>query len=261
MSTPSISHVRTADGIEWYCECRGAESDLILIPSGEGDCENFAKVAATLANSFTVTTFDMPGMSRTTAPTAAMTAITASKLAAQIVSLMDKLAIEKATIWGCSSGALTALAIAAEFPDRVRSTIVHEAPLAAADSMLPLKDMDDATIVNSIGHHFATSMCEDEAKWQALGPDYHKRLEKNYVTWVRTYVHEVERAFRKEELTKRPICWTIGALTPAGFFYQNVVDGFGAGIPVGLLPCKHFPQVTIPELLAEHIKTAAEKNL
>ena len=64
-----------------------------------------------------------------------------------------------------------------------------------------------------------------------------------------------------EELTRRPVCWTIGALTPAGRFYQNVVDGFGAGIPVELLPSRHFPQTTIPEVLAEHIKHAVTKHL
>ena len=261
MSGPTVSTVETQDGISWYCERRGTGPDLVLIPSGEGDCENFATVASILAPSFTVTTFDMPGMSRSTAPDSAMTAITGSKLATQIIGLMDKLAITKATFWGCSSGALAALALAANFPTRVQSTIVHEVPLAKHESVATVTTLDDASIVNTFSHYFATSMCEDEAKWLALGPAYHTRLERNYVTWVRTYVNQVERAFSKEELTKRPVTWTIGALTPTGLFYQNAVDGFKAGIEVGLLPCKHFPQVTIPEGLAGHIKAAAEKHL
>ena len=261
MSGPIIQKIKSKDGIEWHCERQGSGPDVILIPSGEGDCDSFAKVAAALARSFNVTTFDMPGMSRTAAPESAMKHITASRLADQIISLLNELSIDKATFWGCSSGALAALALAADHPDRVRNVIVHEAPLASADFMRPLKKMSDEDIVAACQHSFATSMCESEEKWNALGPEYHKRLEKNMVTWVHTYVHQVERSFSKDELTRRPVRWTIGALTPAGLFYQNVVDGFGAGVPVGLLPSRHFPQVTIPDELANHIKSATMEHL
>lgn len=255
------SHIRTKDAIQWYCERQGNGPDVVLIPSGEGDCESFAKVANALATSFTVTTFDMPGMSRTTAPVSAMKDLTASKVALQIVGLLNELSIDKATFWGCSSGGLIALALAVEHPSRIRNVIVHEVPLAPTDSMLPLKDMDDAAIVAECSHWYASVMCEDEEKWNNLGPAYHERLEKNYVTWVRTYVHKLERTFTKEELTRRPVRWTIGSLTPAGVFYQNVTDGFAAGIPVGLLPSKHFPQVTVPDELTEHIRKATAERL
>ncbi len=32
----------------------------------------------------------------------------------------------------------------------------------------------------------------------------------------------------------------------------------GGGVPIGLLMCKHFPQVSIPDVLAEHIAKAAQ---
>jgi hypothetical protein len=60
--------VKTQDGIEWYCEQQGSGPNLILIPSGEGDCFSFSKTASLLSTTFTVTTFDTPGFSRTTAP-------------------------------------------------------------------------------------------------------------------------------------------------------------------------------------------------
>lgn len=259
MSEISILEVRSKDGIGWYCERQGGGSDMVLIPPGEGDCENFAKVAAGLASSFTVTTFEMPGMSRTKAPESSMRDITASNLSTQILGLLDELSIESATFWGCSSGGLTALALAADHPSRVRSVIVHEVPLASAN--FPFKTMDHKAAVAACRTLFATSMCEDDGKWNALGPICHERLEKNYLTWVRTYVNQVERSFSKEELTRRPVCWTIGSLTPAGIFFQNVVDGFNAGIPVGLLPSKHFPQVTIPDVLVDHIKSSATAQI
>ena len=262
MPEPTTHRVKSKDGIDWYCERRGSGPDVILIPSGEGDCESFSKVAALLANSFTVTTFDMPGMSRTTAPESAMESISPSKLAAQVVGVLDELSIDKATFWGCSSGGLAALALAAEYPDRVRNVVVHEVPVGRPDSsMPPLQKMDDEAIVEACQHMFSTVFCEDAEKWHGMGPAYHDRLKKNYVTWTRTYYSLTNRSFTNEELTRRPVRWTIGALTPAGRFYQNVVDGYAAGIPVGLLPSMHFPQITVPEALAEHIKAAVEDHL
>ena len=259
MFGPVVTRVKTEDGIQWHCEQQGSGPHVILIPSGEGDCESFATVARALASAFTITTFDMPGMSRSTAPDSALHALSASKLAEQIVGLLDKLSIHKAAFYGCSSGGLAALALAADHPSRVRGVVVHEVPLAQAESIQRFKTMDDVTAVETCRYAFSSVMCEDQEKWLALGPAYHQRLDRNYLTWARNYANIVERAFTVEELTKRPVCWTIGSLTPAGFFFQNVVDGYGAGIAVGLLPSKHFPQVTVPGILAEHIKTAIEK--
>ncbi|KAL8793869.1 MAG: hypothetical protein Q9195_003595 [Heterodermia aff. obscurata] len=259
MAGPVVTRVKTEDGIEWHCERQGSGPHVILIPSGSGDCQSFAKVARVLANAFTITTFDMPGMSRTTAPESGLHDLSASKLAEQIVGLLDQLSIDKAAFYGCSSGGLAALALAADHPSRVQGVIVHEVPLAQNEKMHRLKAMDDADVVETCRYTFSTVMCEDPEKWRALGPACHQRLDKNYVTWVRHYVNVIERAFTTEELTKRPVCWTIGSLTPAGAFFQNVVDGYRAGIAVGLLPSKHYPQVTVPDVLAEHIKMAVEK--
>ena len=45
-------------------EQRGAGEDVILVPSGKGDCASFEAVAADLARDYRVTTFDTPGFSR-----------------------------------------------------------------------------------------------------------------------------------------------------------------------------------------------------
>jgi pimeloyl-ACP methyl ester carboxylesterase len=254
----TMSTVRTKDGVEWYCERQGQGPHLVLVPSGEGDCASFAKVAVLLAHSFAVTTFDMPGMSRSTAPEAAMADLTAAKLASQVISLLDELSIDIATFYGCSSGGLVILTLASVYPERVRSAIVHEVPLTK--SLGALARLDDEAIVDTCRHIFVEIVGDKDA-WAALGPDYHARLDKNFVTWVRTYVDRVERSFTKKELTVSPIDWTIGALSPAGLFFDNVVAACHAGIPVGLLNSRHFPQVTIPDILAEHILTAATKYL
>jgi hypothetical protein len=94
-----------------------------------------------------------------------------------------------------------------------------------------------------------------------LGDAFHKRLERNYVTWVRRYVggNRILRGFMMEELRRRPVTWTIGGLTPAVRFFSNVVMAHGAGIQIGLLMCRHFPQVSIPGVLADHIVKVARE--
>ena len=265
MANTTVSRVRTKDGIEFHCErTQGINHnapDLILIPSGEGDCAIFTHVVPLLARNFTVTTFDMPGMSRSTAPTSAVQDITASKLAAQIAGLLDELSIEKTTVWGCSSGGLAALALAIDWPERIRNLIIHEVPDKAPDFLLSLLNMDDESIVNISRAAYTAGFEGNEDAWDSLGADWLNRLDKNFVTWVRTYVGKVEKSWSTEELRKRPVTWTIGGMTPAEMFWQNVIDGFDAGVRIGLLPSKHFPQVTVPEVLAEHIVKATEAHL
>ena len=307
--------VPTPDGILWHCLRYGSGPDLVLLPSGEGDTHTFATLLHLLSPHFTLTTFDMPGFSRSTCPPSALESLSASKLASQIISLLDTLSIPLASFYGCSSGGLIALALVSEYPDRVRNVIVHEVPLEMPKDLRALKRMSEEDLAQACRKMFATEMCEDEAKWDGMGKEYHKRLERNYVTWARHYLCHVERGFDEEELRRRPVMWTIGGLTPAGVFWGkrlsqaafgypevsqemvlgadmslrgllisrlgwlqrldqshceggadskfvgNVVQGFTAGIHVGLLPCKHFPQVTVPEVLAAHIRGAVEQNL
>ena len=61
----TTSTTTTKDGITWYYEQEGSGPHLVLIPDGFGECQMFDKPMSVIAKSgFTVTTFDMPGMSR-----------------------------------------------------------------------------------------------------------------------------------------------------------------------------------------------------
>ena len=97
--------------------------------------------------------------------------------------------------------------------------IVHEVPLEVPVGLGALKGLSDKGLTEGCKEMFARELCEDEGKWEALGKDFHNRIEGNYATWVRNYVGKVERGFSKEELSRRPVTWTIGGLTPAGKFW------------------------------------------
>lgn len=254
------STVKSQDGIEWYVKQQGTGPNLVLVPSGEGDCSSFDKVAAILSKTFSVTSFDMPGFSRSIAPESAFNdPITTRLISKQIVGLLDELDIKSTHVYGCSSGGVAVLGLVADYPDRVISAIVHEVPMGPVEPIDSLTKLDDAAVVAACKTIFGKQLCEDEAAWEALGPEYHARLEKNYVTWVRNYVGKatVITKWTDEELKQRPITWTIGSLLPAGFFFDNVQTAMRNGIPISLLPCKHFPQVSVPEQLAEHIEVSA----
>lgn len=225
---------------------------MILIPSGEGDCGSFAKTAVTLAQSFTVTTFDMPGMSRSIAPALAMKEVTGPLLATQIIGLLNELKIENATFYGCSSAGSAALSLAAFHSERVKSVIVHEIPLHAVAHLDQLSKMDEHHIVNACRHIFGTILNDDHNAWEGLGSEYHARLDKNYGPWLRGYFpYLVQLKLSNEEFTRSPVTWTIGSLTPAGLFLDNVVRATQAEIDIGLLESKHFPHIKIPETFAE----------
>jgi hypothetical protein len=122
--------------------------------------------------------------------------------------------------------------------------------------------MDDAELVKTCQDTFVNYFNEDMAAWEALGPEFHARLAKNYITWIRGYTRLFDDLkWSNEELNRRPVTWTIGGKMPAASFYDNVVVATKAGIEIGLLDSKHFPQVSIPEALAEHIKTSALKYI
>ena len=255
-----------AAGINWYCEQRGSGPYLVLIPSGEGDCASFEPVAAALAHSFTVLTFDTPGFSRTSAPVSPGD-LSMSMLGGQIAALIASLSIDKATFYGCSSGGVAALQLVRDHADLVRNVVVHEvavrdhAQLPGASRGAALVGLDDAAVVSGCRELYESVFNEDGAAWRALGADYHARLERNYLTWIRHYVADPTSrvSFHPPDLANRPIAWTIGGLSQVQAFFSNVRLSHRAGIDMGILMCRHFPQVSIPTGLVEHIRASTSR--
>jgi hypothetical protein len=66
--------------------------------------------------------------------------------------------------------------------------MVHEVPLNHSPQLEKLSALPDDEIVSICWNVFSNMFNEDTAAWEALGPEFHSRLEKNYVTWIRKYV-------------------------------------------------------------------------
>lgn len=280
--------IETSDGISWHIETfhpsnndtstKSANEYIVLIPSGEGDCHSLTAVAHLLSSNgpYHVLTFDMPGFSRTTAPPEAYVRVTPQQLAQQIIGLLDKLSIQRATFFGCSSGGCATLALCALYPLRTKCGIVHEVPLDCPEMLDKMRSLSDEEITAACQGLFAHGFIEQEVndggkKWEALGAEYHARLAKNYVTWAKGYFNTTEPGAREvasvpANLQKRPIFWTVGSLNPGaelgeGAWKSNFEVARAAGLKVDVerLKCLHFPSVTVPENLVGWIRECVGK--
>ncbi|KAJ2988445.1 hypothetical protein NUW58_g3974 [Xylaria curta] len=247
----------TSEGITWYYEQEGSGPDIVLIPDGLGDCQMFDKAVPLIAaRGFRVTTFDMPGMSRSAnAPRETYEDVTAQKLASYVIRIADKLGIDTATFWGCSSGGAAVLALIAGYPERVRTGVTHEVPTYEIKELNNLCKLDDETISRNMAARGPTSLCGDLEAWVGLGGDTHARLWKNYPRWAHGYPRTLPLSSptNTEDILKRPLCWTVGASTPTSLFFDNIVTAAKAGVDVRCIPGMHAPYVSHPEAFAKHV--------
>lgn len=259
------STITTKNGITWYYEQEGSGPHVVLIPDGLGECQMFDKPMCLIAeNGFTVTTFDMPGMSRSSkAPPETYQDVTAQKLADNIISILDALRIDVATFWGCSSGGSTVLALVSGYPERVRNAMPHEVPTYDMPELSALVALDDETISRTMAERVPEASCGDLAAWQGLGDEALARMWKNYPRWARGYPLTIPQSspVGKEDLAKRPLDWTVGASTPTAVFFDNIVTATKAGVSIAVIPGRHFPYVSDPEAFAKHVVSTTRKYL
>ncbi|CAH0016580.1 unnamed protein product [Clonostachys rhizophaga] len=256
----------TPNGITWYYEQEGTGPDIVLVPDGLGECQMFdSSVSQIAAQGFRVTTFDMPGMSRSAkAPAETYTEVTAQKLASYVISILDALDIKHATVWGCSSGASTVVALLLGYPDRIRNAMCHELPTKLLDHLSNTAVLEDEEISKILANVMLNDVSGGSEAWQALGVEVHARLHKNYPVWARGYPRTIPPSAPVQDveaLRGKPLDWTVGAATPTESFFDNIVTAVKAGVNIGLLPGMHFPYVSHPEAFAKYVVETTQKYL
>lgn len=252
------STVTTKDGITWYYEQEGSGPHIVLIPDGLGECKMFDKpISVIAAAGFTVTTFDMPGMSRSaSAPTETYTDVTAQKLASYVIGICDHLDIQLATFWGSSSGGSTVLALCVDYPQRVRNGLPHEVPTYRMEHLeqLPTTHENKDELADYFGK-ICRAVCGNDEAWDGMGEEVHQRLGSNYVRWASSYPRTIPGSSPTDigKLRGKPIDWTIGFSTATGAFIDNAVTATKADIPIRAIPGMHFPYLSHPEEFAKYI--------
>jgi pimeloyl-ACP methyl ester carboxylesterase len=114
-----------------YHEVRGSGPALLFISSGGGDAGQWMHVAPTLAQEFTVVTYDRRGFSRSPRPDG-WTATSVTEHADDAAALLRALGLAPAMVVGHSSGASIACALVVGHPKVVRHAVIYEPPLLAA---------------------------------------------------------------------------------------------------------------------------------
>jgi pimeloyl-ACP methyl ester carboxylesterase len=111
-----------------YHEVRGSGPTVLLISGGMGDAGQWAPVAPTLAEEFTVVTYDWRGFSRSPRPEG-WTATSVAELADDAAALLRALDLAPAVVVGHSGGGPIACSLVARHIGLVRHAVIYEAPL------------------------------------------------------------------------------------------------------------------------------------
>lgn len=166
----------TVNGIDLYYEQHGDGPAVVLINGLGYDRWMWHKMIPGLAERFQVISFDNRGVGQSAKPAGPYSA---GMLAADTVSLLDALGIDKAHIVGHSMGGFIAQAIALEYPERVDKLVLsatnfggpHHVPITPA-AMAVLTDVSGDPIerlrrgiVISTAPGYAESQAEFIESW------------------------------------------------------------------------------------------------
>ena len=120
-------------GASLHCEVAGSGALLLMIAGAASDARAFAGISAALSAKYTVVTYDMRGLSRSTLDGPAEN-LGMDVLGADAYRILEAFGSGPAYVFGSSGGALVGLELAARHPERVRLLVAHEPPIV---SLLP----------------------------------------------------------------------------------------------------------------------------
>jgi len=123
---------QTIDGIRVYFRLSGdpGGTPLVLLHGLQGDSSHFETLAPTLARHYRVLVFDQRGSGWSDKPAGEYTT---DLLADDAVALMDRLALERADVFGVSMGGMIAQELALRHPDRIHALILGCTSARGAD--------------------------------------------------------------------------------------------------------------------------------
>ena len=121
-----MTTLRTPDGVVYY-EVRG-NGPLLILTGSPMAARFFAPLADALANEYTVVTNDPRGISGSVLDDPAQDS-TPDLRADDLAALIAALGFANADVFGSSGGGMTGLALAARYPDLVRTLVAHEPPV------------------------------------------------------------------------------------------------------------------------------------
>ncbi|MBB5870044.1 pimeloyl-ACP methyl ester carboxylesterase [Allocatelliglobosispora scoriae] len=254
-------------GASLYFEVRGSGPTFLIIPTGNGDAAPFGPVANALADSYTVVTYDRRGFSRSPQHEPFVDADRVAMDADDAVRLLDHVGAATAHAFGSSSGAIVALAMLERAPQRLRTLIAHEPPLASIlpDAQEWLRFYEDLYIVyraagieagrqmfrNKMGMGTPTKAPENTAQSPHQLAEMLERIRGNQPFW---FEHEI-RTYPAYLPDRERLCAAAEKLVLAGGttsrgdfpYWPNQVLAEWVGTEILDFPGGHVGYVTHPE--------------
>lgn len=117
-------------GATLHVYTQGSGPALLVIPGAPADSYFFAGVAGVLAASYTVSTVELRGLSRSPVE-GAPGELTPDVFADDVAALLDQIADGPVRVLGASGGAVAGLDLVARYPGKVSALVAHEPPCAA----------------------------------------------------------------------------------------------------------------------------------
>jgi acetyltransferase/esterase len=118
-------------GAQLFYEVSGNGPLLILIPGASGTGESFRPLASHLISQYQVVTYDRRGFSRSSLDGPADYEHRLATDADDVRHLIEHLTDQPALVFGNSSGAIIALEVLTQYPERVQTVVAHEPPVVS----------------------------------------------------------------------------------------------------------------------------------
>ncbi|MDE2750560.1 MAG: 2-succinyl-6-hydroxy-2,4-cyclohexadiene-1-carboxylate synthase [Chloroflexota bacterium] len=172
-------------GHHYNIEISGAGHPLLLLHGFTGDASTWRSVAARLAGDFQFVAIDLIGHGASDAP-ADQASYRMEAVAADLIALLDCLAINDAHLLGYSMGGRLALFTALHYPARFRSLILESASPGLADetdrAQRRRRDNDLADRIEACGLDWFVDHWEKLPLWASQSEDLLRRQRRQRLT-------------------------------------------------------------------------------
>ena len=195
--------ILTVSGAHLFYEVAGSGPLLVLIPGASGTGESFRPLIPHLIAHYRVVIYDRRGFSKSVLDAPQDYAHRLATDADDVRRLIEKLSNQPARVFGSSSGAIVALEVLRQYPERIQNIVAHEPP---AVSFLP----DAATWVAFFDRIYDSSSKNGIPKAMhqfvsmVVGKEEHQVIERAMTQQVNEYTKANAAYWMEHELRQYP---------------------------------------------------------
>lgn len=262
------------NGVELFCELKGAGEPLVLVHGSWGDHHNWDPVVGLLSESFKVVVYDRRGHSQSERPAGQGSVYDDAD---DLAALIQVLGLGSAHVVGNSFGSIVALNAAIRHPEVFATLVVHEPPLLgmlAGTGFEPVLeevnrrvgaviDLLEAGEDEAGAKRFVETVAWRPGAWEdELTPEVRAVFTGNAPTFL-DEAHDAD--WQRIDLDRlgrfdRPALMTKGTVSPP--FFGAIVDTIGSALPHIELEtmegADHSPHQSMPEQYVDVVRRFLE---